>query len=1005
MSVKRKHMSEFPVTTIKPDDEIDDQNGFFNVRESGILFPALRLSRENNLNSSFTKYSIQNQIFFHPDLPDNSLPIPYTGFLGTCTLSIGPFLYLDTQVHELLFVSQQVLLDDQNQLHDASHLFSQQALPQNLQQNQQQAQQFFQQSQQLAFTTVHQAQVQPTFGQTSYPVIRPLTPSPITTASLQSSSSRIYKQPAIQPRPQPQSQVSQVSQLTQVSTNQQRMPIPRLSSQQPKINTAPSPSNNSVKFSPQLTSVMQTLLQTYNPSQILAIQKQLSQPETAPNLSQEQKNALINHLSYLLASQSNTSSQVDSSLNAPLLQQRPNVSSILSKTMQSPQYQSGQLFSQDQTPEKDLSVKDLSPKDLSIPTISLSSEHSVQTSSPPNEENQIAQSDSQMIQSDSPIEQVQEVQSTPSPEQIQTMSISQKLKQLGLSPENHVVIEPSPQQKQSVNPLPQQRMLVATESAHYASLNKFKMWNQPVEIPASTAYEHAVRCEVILTFKDDRKTRFLFPKDAIIERNPEDDMGLHCPKVYEVIASYVSPPDVDDPKKFTEEWEISIKSVTEEIWNALCRTVNDEDTVERLMDEKLKRKCKERYLQMRVPRDFYKEKVKKYQRTWMTTVATSEMEEEEIDIDIKNEDSDMEFDLQFGKGKRGKRKATKKTVPTSTKKVRKTKNSSKNDNNRRKYTTKKSRLITDSTGAVEHITEKKNCMYCGVKYTPMWRRGPKGPGTLCNACGVKWKQGKIMVEESPKDNEHTEHIESTPVAQPSKSRKPSISIGKDTPNSSPAKNPVRPLTDDDEGQSRAEKSRVSRGGFIAGASKRGRRASTSSKKVPDNPISKSNLTSSQNPSIFPMELAITSITFGPGLAFFSEPDCYVTLEKNKILIGLKKDGHDPTEIEIWKNYIDDINYSVEKDLLTGFPMLEVTVNIGQYITRFDMVILDGEHSSVVFKFVNLDLNFEPGLLADSGIIVDEGNDMIDLRTLFQRWFAIEMDENANNFTTASCFGP
>jgi hypothetical protein len=36
-----------------------------------------------------------------------------------------------------------------------------------------------------------------------------------------------------------------------------------------------------------------------------------------------------------------------------------------------------------------------------------------------------------------------------------------------------------------------------------------------------------------------------------------------------------------------EEWEISMKSVTEDIWNALCRTVNDEDTVERLMDEKV----------------------------------------------------------------------------------------------------------------------------------------------------------------------------------------------------------------------------------------------------------------------------------------------------------------------------------------------------------------------------------------------------------------------------------
>ncbi|KAI7905425.1 uncharacterized protein BX663DRAFT_549427 [Cokeromyces recurvatus] len=38
----------------------------------------------------------------------------------------------------------------------------------------------------------------------------------------------------------------------------------------------------------------------------------------------------------------------------------------------------------------------------------------------------------------------------------------------------------------------------------------------------------------------------------------------------------------------------------------------------------------------------------------------------------------------------------------------------------------------------------KKCLYCGSKTTPMWRRGPEGAGTLCNACGVKWKHGKIL---------------------------------------------------------------------------------------------------------------------------------------------------------------------------------------------------------------------------------------------------------------------
>ncbi|KAK9723375.1 hypothetical protein K7432_001984 [Basidiobolus ranarum] len=44
----------------------------------------------------------------------------------------------------------------------------------------------------------------------------------------------------------------------------------------------------------------------------------------------------------------------------------------------------------------------------------------------------------------------------------------------------------------------------------------------------------------------------------------------------------------------------------------------------------------------------------------------------------------------------------------------------------------------------------KKCGYCGCKSTPMWRRGPAGPGTLCNACGVKWKHGKILQEQPVK---------------------------------------------------------------------------------------------------------------------------------------------------------------------------------------------------------------------------------------------------------------
>ena len=31
----------------------------------------------------------------------------------------------------------------------------------------------------------------------------------------------------------------------------------------------------------------------------------------------------------------------------------------------------------------------------------------------------------------------------------------------------------------------------------------------------------------------------------------------------------------------------------------------------------------------------------------------------------------------------------------------------------------------------------KTCTECGTQRTPMWRNGPAGPKSLCNACGVR----------------------------------------------------------------------------------------------------------------------------------------------------------------------------------------------------------------------------------------------------------------------------
>ncbi|KAF1882936.1 hypothetical protein Lal_00003118 [Lupinus albus] len=41
------------------------------------------------------------------------------------------------------------------------------------------------------------------------------------------------------------------------------------------------------------------------------------------------------------------------------------------------------------------------------------------------------------------------------------------------------------------------------------------------------------------------------------------------------------------------------------------------------------------------------------------------------------------------------------------------------------------------------------CMHCEVKKTPQWREGPMGPKTLCNACGVRYRSGRLYPEYRP----------------------------------------------------------------------------------------------------------------------------------------------------------------------------------------------------------------------------------------------------------------
>lgn len=48
-----------------------------------------------------------------------------------------------------------------------------------------------------------------------------------------------------------------------------------------------------------------------------------------------------------------------------------------------------------------------------------------------------------------------------------------------------------------------------------------------------------------------------------------------------------------------------------------------------------------------------------------------------------------------------------------------------------------------------HDALVKKCAHCQSTKTPQWREGPLGPKTLCNACGVRYRSGRLFPEYRP----------------------------------------------------------------------------------------------------------------------------------------------------------------------------------------------------------------------------------------------------------------
>lgn len=70
-------------------------------------------------------------------------------------------------------------------------------------------------------------------------------------------------------------------------------------------------------------------------------------------------------------------------------------------------------------------------------------------------------------------------------------------------------------------------------------------------------------------------------------------------------------------------------------------------------------------------------------------------------------------------------------------------------NNNNNASAPKASKTTPSKRRESTDTQGRKCLHCASEKTPQWRTGPMGPKTLCNACGVRYKSGRLVPEYRP----------------------------------------------------------------------------------------------------------------------------------------------------------------------------------------------------------------------------------------------------------------
>ncbi|KAI8143187.1 hypothetical protein BJV82DRAFT_611703 [Fennellomyces sp. T-0311] len=235
----------------------------------------------------------------------------------------------------------------------------------------------------------------------------------------------------------------------------------------------------------------------------------------------------------------------------------------------------------------------------------------------------------------------------------------------------------------------------------------------------------------------------------------------------------------------------------------------------------------------------------------------------------------------------------------------------------------------EETPKVKHMHVKddglRKCAYCSAKTTAMWRAGPGGSGTLCNGCGILWKQGKIL--------------------------KGAAVISKEEEKKRAREERERRQEEEEVERARQQESQSRK----ASSSKIGQYAAQilqQQQPIEPKPEIKPAPSLYHNPAGIP--LPTLSIDFGSPFLFI-HPACSVTLVESFFSIRLIKDGFPPAVMMINKIQLRNAKFDVvqENGLQREVLIMKIQPEDGPVIHHFntDLLVPGDKSKSMTIRFL------------------------------------------------------